>query len=44
MGNPGGDAIDAVVAAVGTWQAWNSADHSAILRHPRYVREGFIYA
>jgi hypothetical protein len=44
MGNPGGDAIDAVVAAIGTWQAWKASDHAAIVRHPRYVREGFIYA
>ena len=42
--NPGGDAIDAVLAAVGDWRAWNSADHAAIAKHARYPLEGYIYA
>jgi len=42
--NPGGDALDAVIAAVGVWQSLGSVDHDAIQRHPRYTREGFVYA
>ena len=44
MRNPGGDALDAVIAAVGGHQAWISADHRAIARHARYPLEGRIYA
>ena len=44
MRNPGGDALDAVLAAVGGHQAWLSADHRAIARHARYHLEGRIYA
>jgi hypothetical protein len=43
MRNPGGDAIDAVVAAVGTWDGYRSADHMAIAAHPRYPLEGRLY-
>jgi hypothetical protein len=43
MRNGGGDALDAVIAAVGAWQAYRSADHAAIARHPRYRREGYLY-
>jgi len=43
MRNPGGDALDAVIAAVGAWHAWCTADHRAIARHGRYRREGFVY-
>lgn len=43
MRNPGGDALDAVIAAVGAWHCWRAADHRAIARHPRYPREGHIY-
>jgi hypothetical protein len=41
--NSGGDVLDAVIAAVGRWGAWRSADHGAIARHPRYRREGHLY-
>ena len=41
--NPGGDALDAVIAAVGTLQAWQSADHAAIAAHLRYAREGLVF-
>ena len=44
MRNGGGDALDAVVAAVGAARAWAEADHRAIARHPRYPREGRLYA
>ena len=44
MRNPGGDAIDAVLAAVGIALRWDHLDHQAIARHPRYPREGFVYA
>ena len=43
MRNPGGDAIDAVLAAVGGAHAWQHFDHEAIARHPRYRREGKLY-
>ena len=44
MRNPGGDAIDAVIAAVGAIRAVSAADHAAIRRHPRYPREGYLFA
>ena len=43
MRNPGGDALDAVIAALGATQAWQLADHRVIARHPRYRREGRLY-
>jgi Protein of unknown function (DUF429) len=42
MRNPGGDALDAVIAAVGTHQSWNVT--SATPLDSCYCREGFIYA
>jgi hypothetical protein len=43
MRNGGGDALDAVVAAVGAVQAWQAADHRTIARHPRCPREGRLF-
>jgi len=43
MRDPGGDAIDAVLAALGAAQAFAAADHDAIARHARYPREGHLY-
>jgi hypothetical protein len=43
MGNAGGDALDAVLAAVGARWAFAAADHAAIARHPRYPREGRLF-
>jgi hypothetical protein len=43
MRNGGGDAMDAVLAAIGAEQAWRAADHAAIARHLRYPREGYLY-
>jgi len=43
MRNGGGDALDAVIAAVGLARAWPATDHRAIARHPRYSREGMMY-
>lgn len=43
MRNGGGDALDAVIAAVGGLQAWQAADHRHIARHPRYPREGRLF-
>jgi hypothetical protein len=43
MRNPGGDAIDAVLAALGGVQSWQATDHRAVARHPRYPREGRLY-
>lgn len=42
--DPGGDALDAVIAALGAAQAWGAADLDAIAAHPRYRREGFLFA
>ncbi len=44
MRNPGGDALDAVIAAVGVAFAWQHFDHAALAQNPRYRREGYIYA
>jgi hypothetical protein len=41
--DPGGDALDAVIAAVGVTQAWEACDHRVVARHPRYPREGRLY-
>jgi hypothetical protein len=43
MRNGGGDALDALIAAVGAVRAWHTADHGWIARHPRYPREGRLY-
>ncbi|MDQ3950053.1 MAG: DUF429 domain-containing protein [Gemmatimonadota bacterium] len=41
--DPGGDALDAVIAAVGAASAWRQLDHGAIARSPRIRREGYLY-
>ena len=43
MRNPGGDALDAVIAAVGALSGVLAADHAAIARHPRYSHEGYLF-
>ena len=43
MRNPGGDALDAVIAAVRAARAVAAADHDAIARHDRYRHEGHLY-
>lgn len=43
MRNPGGDALDAVIAAVGAGLAMPAVDHRAVARHPRYPREGHLF-
>ena len=43
MRNPGGDALDALIAAVGAALAVGAADHRAIARHPRYRHEGRLF-
>ena len=43
MRNPGADALDAVIAAVGGWYAWRTVDHAAVARHSRYPLEGYVY-
>ncbi len=37
------DTRGAILGAVGVAGAWRAADHRAIARHPRYVREGWLY-
>ena len=41
--NSGGDALDAVIAAIGTLRGWQTSDHRKIAGHPRYPREGRLY-
>lgn len=43
MRNPGGDALDAVLAAVGALRGFHGADHKALSAHPRLTREGWMY-
>jgi hypothetical protein len=43
MRNPGADAMDAVIAAVGAARAVPAADHRAVSRHPRYRFEGHMF-
>jgi hypothetical protein len=43
MRDPGGDALDAVIAGAGAWEAVRAKDHAALARHPRYGREGHLY-
>ena len=42
--NPGGDALDALIAAVGAARLWPTVDLRDVARHQRYPREGFLYA
>lgn len=44
MQNPGGDALDALIAAAGSWQCWRGLDHDAVARHERYPLEGLVFA
>ena len=44
MRDPGGDALDAIIAAVGALRGVREADHAAIARHDRYPREGYLFA
>jgi len=39
----GGDALDAVLAAVGAWRGYRDQDHDLLRRDPMYGREGFVY-
>jgi len=43
MRNGGGDALDAVIAALGAVRAWDLCDHRYIARHYRYPLEGHLY-
>ena len=43
MLDPAGDALDALVAAVGAALSWPETDHGRVAGHPRYVREGRQY-
>ncbi len=42
--DPGGDALDAVLAALGAALAFGEADHGGIAAHPRYRLEGRHFA
>lgn len=41
--DPGGDALDSVLAAVGSFTDFGCADHESIRRHPRYSLEGRVF-
>ncbi|HKG92563.1 MAG TPA: hypothetical protein VKA84_11745 [Gemmatimonadaceae bacterium] len=41
--DPGGDALDAVIAAVGGSTSFAATDHAAVGRDSRFRREGFLY-
>lgn len=41
--DPGGDALDSVLAAVGSFTDFGAADHESIRRHPRYSHEGRVF-
>jgi Protein of unknown function (DUF429) len=43
MRNGGGDALDAVIAALGAARSWRETDHQTVARHRRYPREGRLY-
>jgi hypothetical protein len=43
MRNGGGDALDAVIAAIGAARSWRDTDHRHVARHQRYPREGRLY-
>jgi hypothetical protein len=43
MSDNGGDALDAVLAAVGALRSWQTTDHRHVARHHLYVREGRLY-
>jgi hypothetical protein len=42
--DPGGDALDAIIAAVGAVLVWRTMDHDAVARCSRTRREGYLYA
>jgi len=44
MADSGGDALDAVLAAVGSWYAVRRIDHESFAGDDRYPREGTVYA
>ena len=43
MNNSGGDALDAILAAVGSWQGFAGTSHHDIAKHDRYPLEGRVY-
>jgi hypothetical protein len=44
MRDPGADALDAVLAALGAVRSFREADHRAIAKHPRYRLEGRLFS
>lgn len=42
--DPGGDALDAVLAALGAASSFAQVDHDAVAAHPRYTLEGRHFA
>jgi len=44
LSDPGGDALDSLIAAVGVFQSFRLVDHAAIARDSRHPVEGCVYA
>ena len=44
LANPGGDALDSVLAALGIWYAYRHSDHQTDHCHISFSREGKVYA
>lgn len=44
MSDPGGDALDAMLAALGAFEGFSRADHRALAEDASLVREGWVYA
>ena len=43
MQNSGGDALDAVLAGLGSWHSYQTDNHDSIAAHERYPTEGRVY-
>jgi hypothetical protein len=41
--DPAGDAVVAMLAAVGAWRGYRNYDHARLRADPDYAAEGFVY-
>jgi hypothetical protein len=44
LADPGGDALDSILAALGTFESLRATDHEALSADLRLCREGWVYA
>ena len=44
LGDPGGDALDSILAALGTFESLRATDHETLRSDLRLCREGWVYA